>query len=109
MNPRRDWLAGLTVGAWAGFALVYFPFVGAVLMIGFTLGAVVKRATVALGGLLLGAGTAMLAMLLLASSSCQAGCTAPDVTGFVVAGSSMALVGGIVSVRAVTMARMRSG
>ena len=33
MNPRRDWFAGLVLGAWAGFALVYFAIVGAVLIL----------------------------------------------------------------------------
>lgn len=34
MNRLRQALAGCTVGAWAGFLLVYLPVVGAFLFIG---------------------------------------------------------------------------
>jgi hypothetical protein len=54
MNPRRDWLAGLVVGAWAGFCLVYFAIIGATLFVGFLIGAAIGRSLAAVGGLLLG-------------------------------------------------------
>ena len=108
MNPRRDWFAGLVLGAWAGFALVYFAIVGAVLIVGFAIRATIARSVAALGGMLLGVGALLLIMLGLANANCagnfgehDGGCTPPDLTGFLVAGSAMALTGISLTVRAV--------
>ena len=105
MNPRRDWLAGLTVGAWAGFSLVYFSIIGLALLLGFAGGAALGRSWAAGGGLLLAAGAVILLMLGLATSRCDAGCSPPDLTGFVVAGSAMALIGAVLTVQAVAAPR----
>ena len=105
MSPRGNWLAGLTVGAWAGFFLVYFPVVGAVLFLGFTIGAAIGRSLEAMAGLLVGAGAAILLMLALANSNCQSGCTPPDLTGFVVVGSAMALIGAALTLRIIRRSR----
>jgi hypothetical protein len=116
MNPRRDWLAGLVVGAWAGFCLVYFPIIGAVLLVGFSIGAAIARSPAADGGLLAGAGGLILLMLALANWNCagnyglhDGACTPPDLTRFLIEGSAMALGGGIVTVLArVTSRRARA-
>jgi hypothetical protein len=112
MNPRRDWLAGLVVGAWAGFYLVYFPFIGAVLIVGFSIGAAIGRSLAADGGLLAGAGGLILMMLALLKWNCagnyglqDGACTPPDLTGFLIEGSALALGGGIVTVLALVTCR----
>jgi uncharacterized membrane protein len=109
MNPRRDWFAGVVLGAWIGFSLIYFAIVGAVLLIGFAIGAAIARSLAALGGVLLGAGALLLLILALANANCaglfdhdEGGCTPPDLTGFLVAGLAMALVGGVLTIRAIT-------
>jgi len=102
MNQRRAWLAGLVVGAWAGFLLVYGLVLGMLLVLAFAiLAAIGRRSMAAIGGLLLGAGAILLMIIALANVNCTGlfahendACTAPDLTGYVVAGSEMALIGG---------------
>jgi uncharacterized membrane protein len=112
VNPRRDWFAGCVLGAWTGSCLVYFAIVGAVLIVGFAIGAAVGRSLAAIGGLLLGAGGVMILMLGLANWQCaqdnaraNEGCTPPDLTGFLVAGASMALIGRVLTARAIVGSR----
>jgi hypothetical protein len=112
MRPRRDWFAGLVAGAWIGFALVYFAIVGAVLFVGFAVGASIARSLAAVGGLLVGAGGVMLPMLALANWNCagnfgtdDGACTPPDLTGWLVAGSAMAIIGFGVTVVAIARSR----
>ncbi|HEX2756314.1 MAG TPA: hypothetical protein VHM48_12670 [Candidatus Limnocylindrales bacterium] len=115
MNPRRDWLAGCTVGAWTGFALVYAPVVGAVLFVAFAVPAAIGRSLAAIGGLLVGSGAVMLLMIALANWNCaglfagnDSGCTPPDLTGWLVAGAAMALLGGVLTVLAIVGSRRRA-
>jgi hypothetical protein len=112
MNPRRDWFAGFVLGAWIGFSLVYFAVVGAVLLIGFAIGAAIGRSSAALGGVLLGAGALLLLILALANANCtglfdhgEGGCTPPDLTGFLVAGLAMTVMGGLLTIGALRRAR----
>jgi hypothetical protein len=112
VSPRRDSFAGFVLGAWIGFALVYFAIVGAVLLIGFAIGAALGRSLAALGGVLLGAGALLLLILALANANCaglfdhgEDACTPPDLTGFLVAGLGMTLIGGVLTVRAVGASR----
>jgi hypothetical protein len=93
MNPRINWFAGLVLGAWTGFCLVYFAIVGAVLFVGFAIGASIGRSREALGGLRVGAGTVILVMLALANANCDGGCTPPDLTGWLVTGYVMTTAG----------------
>ncbi len=106
MNPRRDWFAGLVLGAWTGFCLVYFAIVGVVLFVGFAIGASIGRSRAAIGGLLVGAGAVTLVMLALANANCDSGCTPPDLTGWLVAGS--AIVGALITVVAIIGSRRRT-
>jgi hypothetical protein len=106
VNARRDWLAAFVLGAWTGFCLVYFAIVGAVLVVGFAIGAAIGRSLAAIGGLLFGAGGVMILMLALANWRCtqdnaraNEGCSSPDLTGFLVAGALMALSGAVLTAR----------
>jgi hypothetical protein len=101
VNRRRDWFAGVVVGAWTGFSLVYVAIVGAVLFVGFVVGAAIGRSMVAIGGQFIGAGAVILLMLALANANCDSGCTPPDLTGWLVAGSAMATVGSLITVVAI--------
>jgi hypothetical protein len=112
LNPRGDWLAGCVVGTWAGFCAVYVPTFGLILFVVFTVPAVILRSLPALTGLLFGTGSMMLLVIALANWSCaqdnaRAGesCTPPDLTAWLVAGSVMAIAGGILTVRAVAASR----
>ena len=108
MNPRRDWLAGLVVGAWAGFLLVYGLVLGLVLGAAFAIAAAIGRSMAAIGGLFLGAGGVLLMIIGLANANCvglfaheDGACTPPDLTAFVAAGLSMAFIGSVATARAI--------
>jgi hypothetical protein len=112
VNPRGDWLAGCVLGAWSGFSLVYVPPFGAILFVAFLIPAAILRAPAAIPGLLVGSGGVMLQVIALATWSCtnvnsRAGesCTPPDVTGLLVAGFAMVLIGGALTARAVIRSR----
>jgi hypothetical protein len=105
---RRDWLAGLVVGAWAGFLLVYGPVLGLLLVLMCAISAAMARSMSAIGGLLLGAGVILLVIIALANANCTGlfaheddACTPPDLTGFVIAGSAMVLLGGAFTERSI--------
>jgi hypothetical protein len=108
LNPRGDWLAGCVLGTWAGFCAVYVPAFGLILFVVFAVPALIFRSLPAMTGLLFGTGSMALLVIALANWSCaqdnaRAGesCTSPDLTGFLVAGSAMAIAGGILTVRAI--------
>lgn len=100
MNRLRQALAGCTVGAWAGFLLVYLPVVGAVLFVGFAIPAAVGRSLTAIAGLFLGSGGVILMMIALTRANCvglyggsDEGCSPPDLTGWLIAGGVMLAIG----------------
>jgi hypothetical protein len=112
LNPRGDWLAGCVLGTWAGFCALYVPPFGLILFVLFAVPAVILRSLAAATGLLVGTGAMMLLVIGLANWNCaqdnaRAGesCTPPDLTGFVVAGSVLALTGGVLTVRAIRKSR----
>ena len=112
LNPRGDWLAGCVLGTWAGFCAVYVPPIGLMLFVLFALPGAILRSFPALSGLLVGTGAMMLTVIALANWSCaqdnaRAGesCTPPDLTAWLVAGSVLAIAGGIPTARAVVGSR----
>jgi hypothetical protein len=103
---RGDWLAGLTLGTWAGFLLIYGLVGGVALMLAFGALAWRRRSTAALGGMFLGAGGVLSLVLALANLNCAGlyasdggSCTPPDLSAFLVAGSVFVLTGLGLSVR----------
>jgi len=112
VNPRGDWLAGCVTGTWAGFCALYVPTVGLILFIVFAVPALILRSMAATTGLLVGTGTMMLLVIALANWNCAQdnsrpgeSCTPPDLTGFLVAGLTMALMGGVLTIGAIRKAR----
>jgi hypothetical protein len=102
----HDWFAGLVLGAWAGFLLIYGVVIGLALIVTFTVLAGIRRSAAAIGGLLAGAGGSLLVILALANLNCAGAfasdgesCTPPDLTGWFVTGSLLALVGVGLTVR----------
>ena len=70
---RRDWFAGLAVGAAAGFLLAVLPTLGAVLAVVFAVPALRSRTRVAaLGGLLVGMPAVWLTIMGMAAARCAA-------------------------------------
>jgi hypothetical protein len=112
LNPRGDWLAGCVLGTWAGFCAVYVPPFGLILFLAFAVPAMIIRSLAETSGLLLGTGAMMLWVIALANWNCaqdnaRAGesCSPPDLTGFVMVGSAMGLIGGVLTVRALRRSR----
>lgn len=112
MSRRRDWLAGVVVGASAGFLLVYGFVFGVLLTLAFAIPAALGRSTAAIGGLLAGAGAVILVMLTLANLRCagllgadDGGCTPPDLTGWFAAGAVMAVSGVVLTLLAAVRSR----
>jgi hypothetical protein len=105
---RRDWLAGLVVGAVAGFWFAEFPTLGMVIAVAFAVPAVLSRARLAaLGGLLVGLpGTWLLvigqATLRCAEFDAQPGqeCVMADVGGWIAVAFALLVVGVGLSVAA---------
>jgi hypothetical protein len=114
VNPRGDWLAGCVLGTWAGFFALYVPTFGVILFVLFAVPAMILRSLVALTGLLIGTGTMTLLVIALANGNCVQdnarpgeSCTPPDLTAWLVAGSAMAIAGGVLTARAVVASRRR--
>lgn len=111
MNPRGDWLAGWVLGTWAGFS-VYVPVFGVILFVVFAVPALILRSVPAITGLLVGTGAMTLLVIALANRSCaqdnaRAGesCTPPDLTAWLVAGSTMGIAGGVLTIRAIVASK----
>jgi hypothetical protein len=99
---RPAWLAGLVVGAFAGFLALEGPAIGYALFAAFAVGAIVRGPrTASLAGLLIGTGAVELAILTLANASCASfdkvpgqDCSSPDLGPWLVAGGGL-LAGGV--------------
>jgi hypothetical protein len=104
---RRDGLAGLTLGAWAGFLLIYGVVGGVALMLAFGVVAWRRRSWAALGGMFIGAGGLLILVLSLANLNCSGlygseggSCASPDLTGLLLMGLLLLAVGAALSVLA---------
>jgi hypothetical protein len=105
MNRRRDWLAGLVFGVWAGLLLIYGLVAGVLLVLGFVILAAIDRSRIAFGGLFVGGGAALLLIVALVNLNCaglygldDGGCVPPDLTGWPVTGSVIAMAGVVLTV-----------
>ena len=112
-SSRSAWLAGLVVGAAAGFLAVEVPVAGGLFFVAFAVPALLVRPRLAaLGGLLNGAGSALVLVLKLAVASCDTfdrqpgqGCTSPDLGEWFAAGVGMTAIGIVLTVLAVARSR----
>jgi uncharacterized membrane protein len=111
-TQRPSWLGGLVVGAVAGFLSLELPLVGWVLFVAFAAVALLAGPRLAgLGGLLIGTGTIVLALVTVADARCRQsngpgeGCTPPDMTPWLVIGLAMAVAGVILSLVAAVRGR----
>lgn len=110
---RSDWLAGLVVGAAAGFAALEIPPVGWLLVLAFAVPVSIRGPRAApLGGLLCGIGAIWLVLLGRVALSCRAaagetGCQAPGIETWLLAAGAMLVAGLLAS--AVAWARSRRG
>lgn len=111
-DPGRRWLAGLTVGASAGFATLVIPTLGWFLVLAFLIPALlVGRARLfAAGGLLIGLGAVWLVLVGRVALQCPArdpseiGCHAPDLGPWLAAGGLMLGAGMLVTAFAIRRA-----
>ena len=113
MNRRRDWFAGLVVGAAAGFLFAALPTLGAVLAVAFAVPALLSRTRVAaLGGLLVGLPAAWLTdhrrwpTGRCAAFDAQPGqeCGMGDISGWVAIAVGLLAFGLVLTVRSMRMA-----
>jgi hypothetical protein len=103
----RDWLAGLVVGAAAGFLLAALPTLGAVLVFAFAVAALLSRTRVAaLGGLLVGMPAVWLTVIGVAAARCAAfdaqpgqECAMGDVWGWVAIAVGLLAMGLVLTMR----------
>ena len=104
---RRDWIAGLAVGAGVGFFFAELPILGAILAVAFAVPALLSRTRVAaLGGLLIGIPAMWLTIMGLATARCaefdaQPGqeCEMGDVTGWVAIAVGVLAIGVVLTIR----------
>jgi hypothetical protein len=99
--PRMAWLLGLVLGVLVGFLGFEFPSLalGLFAVAAVILGRDVSRAA-GLGGLLLGAGSLWIVVLVQAQARCAAfnavpnqGCVAPDIAQFLLVAAIAAVIG----------------
>ena len=89
-----SWLLGLTIGLVFGVAALSVGMPAWILGIAAVAMLATDRArTTLIGGALVGLGTSWITVLLLADSGCQAGCTGPDLTPWLVIGVAAVLAG----------------
>ncbi len=112
-SKLSGWLSGLVVGVASGFLTLLAGPVGLVPALVFVPVAARSRITLAsLAGLLIGAGAIALGMIAAANASCTTvvtptsslGCTAPDLTGWVMLTGAAVLVGVSCSIAAIRRA-----
>lgn len=104
---RRNWLAGLAVGASAGFFFAELPTLGAVLVVAFAVPAIVSRDRIAaLGGLLVGIPAMWLTIIGVATARCAAfdaqpgqECGMGDVLGWVGIALGVLAIGLVLTIR----------
>ena len=88
------WLLGLTIGLVFGVAsLIVGTIAWAVGLVALVLLAMDRDRIPLVGGACLGFGVAWLTIMLLADSRCQEGCSGPDITPWLAAGSVWVVVG----------------
>src|SRR3954447_15275404 len=110
-RERRSWLAGLVVGAGAGFLTLEFPSLGWLLAIAFAVpAAVVGPRLAAIGGLLTGLGGIWTLFIGRTALTCRStgdelGCQAPGIEPWLAFGGGMLAVGLVLS----AIARGRGG
>src|SRR5262245_43166595 len=100
-SRRRDWLAGLAVGAAAGFLFWLFPLGAALVLAGFVaVAAWQRRLAAGLSGALVGVGGVWLVVLARSVLSCaefdalpNSECGQPDLSAWFIAGLAMLVVG----------------
>lgn len=93
-SGSNRWLLGLTIGLVFGVAsLVVGTIAWAAGIVALVLLAIDRDRILLVGGACLGFGVAWLAIMLLADSRCQEGCSGPDITPWVAAGAAWVLVG----------------
>ena len=91
----RTWLAGLTVGAAGGFAALEIPPVGYMVLVAFTVPALLGRTRLAaLGGLLVVFGAAWTLLLGRVAVTCRApDCLSPGIESWVTVGVCVGVAG----------------
>ncbi len=108
-SKLSGWLSGLVVGAASGFLTLLVGPLGLLPALAFALAVVRSHHVVApVAGLLMGAGATALGLIAAANASCttvvtptsSSSCTAPDLTGWVMAAGAAALTGALLSIAA---------
>jgi 4-hydroxybenzoate polyprenyltransferase len=93
-SHRNRWLLGLTIGLVFGVAsLIVGTIAWAIGLVALVLLAIDRDRIPLVGGACLGFGVAWLAIMLLADSRCQEGCSGPDITPWLAAGAAWTVVG----------------
>ena len=110
MSLLGAWLAGAAVGAAGGLLALEGPAFGWPILVAFAIPAVLSTArAAAIGGELLGVGLVWLALLGRIGLTCHPpDCLAPGMDPWLAAGSAMAMVGLVLTARAVAI-RIRRG
>jgi hypothetical protein len=115
MSSLGAWLAGAIVGVAAGTASLVFPTLGWALGAAFVLGALLSaQRLAAIGGELIGFGSAWIVLIRLADDRCQAsasvpgqGCTGPDTSAWYLVGGVLVAAGIALTIAAVAWSRRR--
>ena len=93
-SRQNRWLLGLTIGLVFGVAsLVGGTIAWAVTLVTLVLPVIDQNRIPLVGGACLGFAATWLAIILLADSRCGEGCSGPDITPWLVAGATLAVVG----------------
>ena len=99
-GPRESLLAGLALGAIAGFLMLEFPLLGLAICLGATLAIWRKGQAIAgLGGLFVGIGGMWAALFGRVALDCRSdsGCAAPDIGAAVATSAIVLAVGALLS------------
>jgi hypothetical protein len=93
-GSRSAWLAGLTVGAGAGFLALELPVLGWLIAIAFLAGGLVSRRLLAAGaGLLVGSGLTWTTLIGRVALTCRERCWAPGIEPWLIVGGSLLATG----------------
>lgn len=110
-RTRSSWIAGLAVGAAAGFLALELPTIGYLILVLFAIpAAVVGPRAAAIGGLLIGFGGVWLLLLGRVAVSCRAidgeiGCQSPGIEQWLAVGAAVMAVGVALTIAAVVRGR----